>query len=930
MWRRALLAVGGPSVLVPFLFASTVTAAAPDDPVAANAAQDARVQAAFSRFDAWLQANVTPGKAAVSAAAASEGVALAQERRRALLQLAKSDPRQALGRALAPSVLKRLPPAVQEQSESYADVCGSSFGLEIGDNFDGGAPPVSRVTRTVTVAGRTYEAQVFGRRAGLLSKEIHANGIVIGDTFVLYDTPLRRMDPEEAAADPTVRAQCVPGPGCIAVKVGAQTLVFRDEASLKRHQAALEKVEDVIDPTQKARRPEALDPHGDVTINSAHTTGDKTLLYMRVDFSDLPGDPVAADAAQSTVDTAVSTFLRETSYNRTSMRATVTPTMRMPRTSAEYLSIGDGQLLTDARAAATAAGYVHANFNFDLVAFARLFPGYSGKARVGAKGLWLNGSFGSGVTAHELGHNYGLHHANLWQTTDNSIIGPGANVEYGNVFDVMGRGGIRGQFNAWFKSRLDWLLPAEYTNVTASGTFRIDAVDDPAATGQRALRIVKDTTKNYWVEFRRAFTTNRWAMNGVTLNWGYNRNTGSHLLDTTPGSSNNQNDAPLLMGRTFSDPAAGVHITPIARAATPPTMDVVVNLGTFPSNTPPTGTLTASSTDVARNVPVTLTVSASDGNGDALAYGWVFDDGTIAPNSPSVSKSWSTAGAKVVTCLVTDMVGGVTPVSVTVNVGAAPTFSISGRVTTGGQPLAGVVVTAGARSGTTDAAGNYTIVGLPAGTYTLTPALSGFTFEPATLSATVTSSNLTNRNFVANAVPANIFFEAHFDAGADGLTYVDDAFRATAQPAYASGGHVATGGVTGGALRVLLGGVDATTVTNMSGGWRLDFTLAQEQPVAVSFRFKITQTADYESDEVSEMLGSLNGVLIGPGGVLASVAGNGNGGTPRSVGYQLVQGPLGTFPAGTYSLILGGFNNKKTLANESTEVLIDDLLLYRP
>ena len=106
------------------------------------------------------------------------------------------------------------------------------------------------------------------------------------------------------------------------------------------------------------------------------------------------------------------------------------------------------------------------------------------------------------------------------------------------MFDVMGRGGIRGQLNAWFKSRLDWLLPADYTTVSADGTFQIQPIDDPAAAGARALKIVKDATRSYWVEFRQLYTTNRWASNGAMLNWGYNSNTGSHLLDTTPGSSN--------------------------------------------------------------------------------------------------------------------------------------------------------------------------------------------------------------------------------------------------------------------------------------------------------------------------------------------------------------------------------------------------------
>ena len=391
--------------------------------------------------------------------------------------------------------------------------------------------------------------------------------------------------------------------------------------------------------------------------------------------------------------------------------------------------------------------------------------GYSGKARVGRAGIWLNGSFGSGVTAHELGHNYGVHHANLWQTTDGSVIGAGANVEYGNVFDVMGRGGIRGHFNAWFKNRLDWLLTGEYTQVTESGTYPIEPIDDPAATGQRALRIVKDTTRNYWVEFRQAFTTNRWASNGAMLNWGYNNNTGSHLLDTTPGSSNAQNDAPLLVGRTFSDTTAGIHITPVVRTATPPAMDVVVKLGAFPGNTPPAASLAASATTVPRNAPVTFTVTASDTNGDALAYGWEFDDGTLAANLPSVSKSWTTAGTKLVRCVVSDMVGGSTVASISITVTSTTTFSVSGSVTSAGQGLAGVVVSDGTRSATTSTSGAYTITGVPNGTYTLTPRRDGFTFTPATLSVTVNGSNLSGRNFTAAAIPTNLILQARFDSG---------------------------------------------------------------------------------------------------------------------------------------------------------------------
>jgi hypothetical protein len=68
---------------------------------------------------------------------------------------------------------------------------------------------------------------------------------------------------------------------------------------------------------------------------------------------------------------------------------------------------------------------------------------------------------------------------------------------------------------------------------------------------------------------------------------------------------------------------------------------------------------------------------------------------------------------------------------------ATPTFSISGTVTADGAPLAGVVVGTGSNVVTTGADGGYSITGLHAGVYTVTATRSGYTFEPASRSATV-------------------------------------------------------------------------------------------------------------------------------------------------------------------------------------------------
>ena len=71
-------------------------------------------------------------------------------------------------------------------------------------------------------------------------------------------------------------------------------------------------------------------------------------------------------------------------------------------------------------------------------------------------------------------------------------------------------------------------------------------------------------------------------------------------------------------------------------------------------------------------------------------------------------------------------------------------YTITGRVTDSSNiGLAGVVVTDGTRNATTDASGNYTLSGVPAGIYTFTPTKSGYTFIPVsiTISGTVTGQN---------------------------------------------------------------------------------------------------------------------------------------------------------------------------------------------
>ncbi|MEI7502645.1 MAG: carboxypeptidase regulatory-like domain-containing protein, partial [Paludibacter sp.] len=80
-------------------------------------------------------------------------------------------------------------------------------------------------------------------------------------------------------------------------------------------------------------------------------------------------------------------------------------------------------------------------------------------------------------------------------------------------------------------------------------------------------------------------------------------------------------------------------------------------------------------------------------------------------------------------------------------------YTVSGTVTAGGSPISGVSVTDGARIATTDANGNYTITAVPPGTFTITPTKAGYYFTPSSQLVTVSSGNLSGKNFAATLIP---------------------------------------------------------------------------------------------------------------------------------------------------------------------------------
>jgi len=224
-------------------------------------------------------------------------------------------------------------------------------------------------------------------------------------------------------------------------------------------------------------------------------------------------------------------------------------------------------------------------------------------------------------------------------------------------------------------------------------------------------------------------------------------------------------------------------------------------------------------------------------------------------------------------------------------------------------------------------------VNMPVGgtiTYTVHASLSNeasgtFMTNTATVRASHISDPVPGNNTATDVDELPFIIEAHYDAGADGFTYADDMFRATAQPAMATGAYTGSGGFNGGGLQVLLGGVNGSNLQKISGGWQKSFNIGTPGPVSLQFRYKLSMI-NSRTDRFGQVLVAVDGLLKGvsPNDYITQLAGTGNGGT-STTGWQQITVDLGTLPTGAHTLALGGYLSRKSQNSEYADIYIDDV-----
>lgn len=401
------------------------------------------------------------------------------------------------------------------------------------------------------------------------------------------------------------------------------------------------------------------------TSATTPATGAKKVAVILFTFADnttQPYTPAFAQGVAFTNSNSVAAYYGASSWGQLSLSGDVFGwyQLRDKSTTCDYSTWA-----SDADAAAKAAGVDLSAYDYHVYAFPTVSAcGWAGLSYMPGTQSWLNGPPGMTLhaMAHELGHNFGTHHANSYYCTENGIaVSLSANVanctsqEYGDPFSVMGNYSSSSHYEHtnFARGNFGWLTAANTLDVTASGTYTLDAVEPPDPAGVIALRIKRDSSTNFLLEFRQpsssfdTFTSTDPAVTGVMIRIvpAYTILAQSQLVDATPSTPGYYNDAALGLGRSLYDPYSKVTFTTVAITPSSATVQVTFGADTTPlsaptDTTPPTAPANLAGSQQGSRPRVDLSWNAATDNVGVAEYD-VYRDGVLVAKVSGTTLSFT-------------------------------------------------------------------------------------------------------------------------------------------------------------------------------------------------------------------------------------------------------------------------------------------------
>lgn len=316
------------------------------------------------------------------------------------------------------------------------------------------------------------------------------------------------------------------------------------------------------------------------------TIGEIKTLVILFNFTNNQSQPFSPNEIYSswfTLPTSVQAYFKEASFSQTNITGTVTSWLTIPSTN-ENCSINWPKWTDLADQKASLLGYNLSNYQ----RIAYIFPttqtcSHGAWAYVNGDRIWINGVNSLYFYLHELGHTFGLEHANSLdcrgiQINNYSLCQIN---EYGDPFDIMG------VFNTYHTNNankvfLGWIPLSRVQEINQSGIYTLYPLETISFSPQTLRIYKKDTAEYYYLSYRHPIGFDYYLPTEMTsgISIHIKRASGkTFLLDATPEYPfTSFLNAALKDNLTFTDPVNKITITQLYH--TPFSATAHINLNT--------------------------------------------------------------------------------------------------------------------------------------------------------------------------------------------------------------------------------------------------------------------------------------------------------------------------------------------------------------